>query len=205
MNLAIGFGSVMNNRKRYQLIAVTCVALWLTARNSAPYAQERSTLPWPLDSNALHAEILKYKTWTVVNSEPAKLDRVLAALCADVRNPPDTPHKDKYVRVYVNDLGQEAMLNARNPKFPVGTIVIKEKLSQKQSQTPEFYTIMLKREAGYDPRGGDWQYLIMDSAKTRIEKPANIESCQSCHAVWAAKSDFISRAYLSVEQNQKLK
>ncbi|HEV8486677.1 MAG TPA: hypothetical protein VGV87_24235, partial [Blastocatellia bacterium] len=73
------------------------------------------------------------------------------------------------------------------------------------SETAEFYTIMLKREVGYDPRGGDWQYLIMDSAKARIERPANLESCQSCHASWAAKSDFISRAYLSLEQNQKLR
>ena len=194
----------MNNRNKYQMIAVICVVLSAIALNS-PFAQERSSLPSGLDSNALHAEILKYKTWTIVNSEPVKLDLVTAALCADARSRPDTPHKDKYIRVYVNDTGKEAMLKAKNPRFPVGTIVIKEKLSEKQSETAEFYTIMLKREAGYDSRGGDWQYLIMDSAKARIEKPANLESCQSCHASWAAKSDFISRAYLSLEQNQKLR
>jgi hypothetical protein len=59
-------------------------------------------------------------------------------------------------------------------------IVIKEKLAQKQSQTPEFYTIMVKRESGYDSSSGDWQYLIINAAQTRIEKPSDIESCQSC-------------------------
>ena len=195
----------MRNKNTYQMIAVICLALSALALNS-PFAQQRSSLPAPVDSKALHAEILKYKTWTVVNSDPVKLDPIMSVLCAaPVKSGPETPHNDKYIRVYVNDVGREAMLKAKNPTFPAGSIVIKEKLSQKQSETAEFYTIMLKREAGYDPRSGDWQFLIMDSSRARIEKPANVESCQSCHAAWATKSDFVSRAYLSVEQKQKLR
>lgn len=162
-------------------------------------------MPGPFDQTALREQILKYKTWTVVNPEPTKLDSLTGTLCADVRNPPDTPHKDKYIRVYVNDVGQEAMLRTKNPKFPAGSIVIKEKLPEKESLTPELFTIMVKREAGFNPRGGDWQYLIMDSAQTKLEKPSDIESCQSCHAAWAKGSDFISRFYLSPEQRQKLR
>ena len=195
----------MSNRNKYLIIPIVCLALSIIASHSAVHPQEQSPKPWPLDPKALHAEIVEYKTWTVVNPEPTKLDPVVGTLCADVRSTLETPHKDKYIRVYVNDVGQEAMFKAKKPNFPVGTIVIKEKLSQKQSQTADFYTIMLKREAGYDPRGGDWQYLVMDSARTKIEKPANIESCQSCHAAWAEKSDFISRAYLSLEQSQQLR
>lgn len=187
------------------MIAVICFALSLLACNSGSYAQQQTSVPQSLETNALHAEILKYKTWTVVNSEPVKLAPMVAAMCAEVRGRSETPHKDSYIRVYVNEMGQEAMLTAKNPRFPVGTIVLKEKFSQKQSQTPEFFTIMLKREAGYNPRGGDWQYLIMGAAKARIEKPADIERCQSCHSAWAERSDFISRTYLSPQQNQKLR
>ena len=194
----------MFGNSKYHLIAAICLALSAMACK-APHAQEQSSVARPLEPKALHAEILKYKTWTVVNPEPAKLESFVATLCADARNPPKTPHNDKYIRVYVNDVGQEAMLKARNPKFPVGTIIVKEKLPEKQSQTAEFYTIMLKREAGYDPRGGDWQYLIMDSAMAKIEKPSDIESCQSCHSAWSEKSDSISRAYLSPQQQQKLR
>ena len=153
-------------------VAVMCLALALVACNSAPYAQQQASKPSPLDPGALHAEILKYKTWTVVNSEPVKLDPFLSADCADAAKRIEAPHFDKYIRVYVNDIGQAAMLKAKNPKFPVGSIVIKEKLPEKESQTPEFFTIMLKREAGYNPRGGDWEYLIMGAAKAKIEKPS---------------------------------
>ncbi|MCM3872374.1 MAG: cytochrome P460 family protein [Pyrinomonadaceae bacterium] len=159
----------------------------------------------PLDLDTLHAKILKYKTWMLVNSEPVRMDSLVAAMCAPVRSRPATPHENKYIRVYVNDIGQEAMLKAKNPKFPVGTIVIKEKLPDKQSQTPEFFTIMLKREAGYDTGTGDWQYLIMGAARAKLEKPADLESCQSCHSAWAVKSDFVSRTYLSPQQNQNLR
>jgi len=194
-----------SDRSKYQMIAAICFALSLMAFNSVPSAQEPSSIPSPLIPNTLHAEILKYKSWTMVNSEPVKLAPAVAALCADVRSRSETPHKDSYIRVYVNEMGQKAMLTAKNPRFPVGTIVLKEKLPQKQSQTPEFFTIMLKREAGYDPRGGDWQYLIMGSAKTRVENPSDLESCQSCHSAWGEKSDFVSRNYLSAQQNQKLR
>ena len=195
----------MRSKNTYQMIATVCLVLSSSALNSVPVAQERSSLPSALDFKTLHAEILKYKSWTVVNSDPVRLDPVMSVLCAAPMSRPDTPHNDKYIRVYVNAVGEEAMLKVRNPKFPAGAMVIKEKLSEKDSGTAEFYTIMLKREPGYNPRGGDWQYLIMDSGKTKVETPANIQSCQSCHAGWAAKSDFISRAYLSLEQNQKLK
>ncbi len=50
-----------------------------------------------------------------------------------------------------------------------------------------------------------WQYLIMGSTKDKVEKPSDIESCQSCHSAWALKSDFVSRAYLSPQQNQNLR
>jgi hypothetical protein len=196
---------VMSNRNKYQMIVVIHFALSLLACNSGSYAQQQISMPQSLQRSALHAEILKYKTWTVVNAEPVKQDLFASADCADVRTPVPSPHKDKYIRVYVNDVGQEAMLEAKSPKFPVGTIVIKEKLPEKKSQTPEFFTIMLKREAGYDPRGGDWQYLIMRSAKAKIETPSDIESCQSCHSAWAEKSDFISRTYLSTQQHQKMR
>jgi hypothetical protein len=194
----------MSNRNKYQLTGLICFALALMACSSFLYV-EGPTIPGAFDQSVLHEQILKYRTWTVVNPEPVILDAFLGTLCADVSNPPETPHKDKYIRVYVNDVGQEAMLKAKDPKFPVGSIVIKEKLPEKQSQTPEFHTIMVKREAGYDSRGGDWQYLIMDSAQTKLEKPTVIESCQSCHAAWAKTSDYISRAYLSHEQNQQLR
>lgn len=195
----------MNKRTKSQLTAVVFLAPALLGCSSTAFVKHQSSVPGPFDQTVLREQVLKYKSWTTVNPEPAKLDALRASDCADAGNPPDTPHKDKYIRVYVNEVGQEAMLRTKEPKFPVGSIVIKEKLPEQKSQAPEFFTIMVKREAGYDPGSGDWQYLIMDSAQTRIEKPSDIESCQTCHAAWAKNSDFISRVYLTPEQRRKLR
>jgi hypothetical protein len=64
---------------------------------------------------------------------------------------------------------------------------------------------MVKRESAYDPDNGNWQYLIMESGMAKLEKPSDLENCQSCHATWAKTSDFVSRIYLSPEQKQRLK
>jgi hypothetical protein len=40
---------------------------------------------------------------------------------------------------------------------------------------------MVKRPAGYDPTGGDWEYLVLD-ATGRIEQRGRLALCARCHA-----------------------
>jgi hypothetical protein len=180
-------------------------ALFLTACISAPQAQEKTAARSFADLNSLHNQILKYKTWKAVNPEPAKQDVIVSIACASAVKPVVTPHADKFMRVYVNDVGLPAMMEAKSPQFPAGTIIVKEKLPNKTSNTPEFFTVMVKRETGYDLGNGDWQYLIMESDMAKLEKPSEVENCQACHANWAKASDFVSRIYLSPEQKSRLK
>jgi len=187
------------------LIATSFSALCLTACISTPQAQEKAVVSSRFDANGLHSQILKYKTWTAVNREPAQLDSMVGAACASAVKPVVPPHAGKFVRVYVNDLGRTAMLEAKNPQFPAGTIIVKEKLTNKTSNTPEFFTVMVKHESAYDPDNGDWQYLIMESDMAKLERPSDVENCQSCHTAWAKTSDFVSRIYLSTDQRQKLR
>ncbi|HBB94139.1 MAG TPA: hypothetical protein DC054_02000 [Blastocatellia bacterium] len=195
----------MNYKKKCGAIAATLPALFLTGCISAPQAQEKLAATTLYDINRVHNQILKYKTWKPVNPEPVKLNVLVGAACANAMKAISTPHADKFVRVYVNDVGLAPMLEAKSPQFPAGTIIVKEKLPNKTSNTPEFFTIMVKRETAYDPDNGDWQYLIMEPDMAKLEKPSDVENCQSCHATWAKTSDFVSRIYLSPEQNRKLK
>lgn len=195
----------MDYKNRCRLIALTFSALSLTACISAPKAQEKTAATSFADINSLHSQVLKYKTWKAVNPEPAKQDMIVSIACASAVQPPVNPHADKFMRVYVNDVGLPAMMGAKSPQFPAGTIIVKEKLPGKTSNTPEFFTIMVKRETGYDREHGDWQYLIMESDMARLEKPSEVANCQACHANWASASDFVSRIYLSSEQKSKLK
>ena len=88
------------------------------------------------------------------------------------------------------------MFQARNPKFPVGSIIVKEKLEAIDSSAAEFYTIMVKREADFDPDHGNWQFLTMNEKRSSLNVPANVEKCQSCHNLYGEISDFVTREYL---------
>ena len=151
-----------------------------------------------------------YKGWTRVNPVPAVFHSRIAVQCA----PPTAeqrrleyeknPHRDKFVTVYVNDAGRRAMLEERQPRFPVGSLVVKEKLAARDASEPELLTAMLKRDAGYDPAGGDWEYLVLDGSGREVRARGRLESCRACHQA-DADTDFVSRNYLPEDLRRKLK
>ena len=158
------------------------------------HSQDSSIKDSSFDLVSLKSQITNYKSWTAVNAQPAKMSPVTSLMCSSPAA--SAPHADKYLRVYVNDAGRDAMFQTTNPRFPVGTIIVKEKLPAIDSTEPEFYTIMVKRESSYDPAHGNWQYLTMSGDRSKIEGPKNIRSCQACHDVYRDISDSVTRAYL---------
>ncbi|MEO5725709.1 MAG: hypothetical protein ABI134_34880 [Byssovorax sp.] len=56
-----------------------------------------------------------------------------------------------------------------------------ERLLPRGSPEPAAYFAMVKRPAGYDPAGGDWEYLVLDSTG-RIEQRGRLPLCARCHA-----------------------
>jgi hypothetical protein len=150
-----------------------------------------------------------YKNWTHVNPEPKLVPAQVAALCAPVtaRNSgldQTSPHRDKFVVVYVNDVGRTAMMEKLSPTFPQGSLIVKEKLATRDSNTPELLTVMRKREAGYDPERGDWEYLVFNGAGTTIQESGKLQKCQECH-VREKATDYVSRDYMPAEVWKKLK
>jgi hypothetical protein len=150
-----------------------------------------------------------YKLWTKVNLEPVPMDPSVAFLCA----PPSivgapgyrgNPHRRHFLTVYVNDLGKNAMLHDKNPVFPEGSTIIKEKLPSMESDRPELLTVMVKREAGFNPAGGDWEYIVTDGTGTRVSASGKLERCQSCHAS-NKSTDYVFRSYLSREAQSRLR
>ena len=96
------------------------------------------------------------------------------------------------------------MMTERNPEFPQGSLIVKEKLSSKESQAPELLTAMLKRERGYDPKRGDWEYLMLDGSASKIIERGRLTNCSSCHVAYSS-TDFVTRRYLPDDVRQKLK
>ena len=164
----------------------------------------------PPRERAAGAELVAgYRGWTRVNPEPAVFHSRIATQCSaptpqQRRMEQANPHRDKFVTVYVNDAGRRAMLEELRPRFPVGTLIVKEKLTARDAQEPELLTAMLKREAGYDPEGGDWEYLVLDGQGKEVQTRGKLESCRACHQTYP-QTDFVARNYLPYEFYQRLK
>ncbi len=152
-------------------------------------------------------EIAGYRAWFKVNRTPEVMQARTALLCAApaALNPvygSANPHHEKYITVYVNEVGRSAMMEQEKPIFPEGSVIVKEKLSDKSSQTPELLTVMIKRGKGFNNESGDWEYMVTDGSGTKIQAQGKLEKCQSCHQANSQK-DYIFRTYLPYDVKLK--
>lgn len=158
------------------------------------------------------SEIDGYRKWTRANPQTVQMEPAIAALCAPAApikqnpgvKPNPSPHKDKFINVYVNSIGQHALMLERSPKYPQGSIIVKEKLSSSTSATPELLTAMVKRERGYNPASNDWEFLVISGDTRTVIEHGKLEHCAACHASQRG-NDFIFRNYLSQTDWVKMK
>lgn len=199
----------MRQRTTPSTLLVLILGLSLAA---ALFAVQQTRAEEPSDekpSLAVSEIIAGYKQWTRVNAEPAVVASRIAIACAALPSPADiklesnNPHRDKFIVVYVNNTGKHAMLQERTPHFPEGSVIVKEKLTNKESTTPELLTVMLKRERGYNPELGDWEFIALDGAGKQVQARGKLENCQACH-LREKDTDFVSRNYLPRDLLQKL-
>lgn len=58
------------------------------------------------------------------------------------------------------------------------------------SDKPQVLSVMIKREKGFNPDGGDWAFLVMDGAATKVKQRKKKGQCLECHQAAAAR-DFV--------------
>jgi hypothetical protein len=95
--------------------------------------------------------------------------------------------------VYANDLARKAYSRYGGPDFavfPVGSILVREKLMRSNSDKPQLLSVMIKRENGFNPDGGDWSFLITDGAATKVKQRKKKGDCLECHR-WMGSHDFV--------------
>jgi hypothetical protein len=154
-------------------------------------------------------EIRGYKSWTKVNPKPLRLPTPLDALCRmpmgrDLIETSKNPHRQKYFTVYVNDIGRNAMMREKTPKFPEGSVIVKEKSLSEDGGSLELLTVMIKQKKGFNPTTGDWEYMVVNGAGTKVEGRGKLENCQSCH-ILNKQTDYIFRSYLPKKEESELK
>jgi hypothetical protein len=143
------------------------------------------------------AMVKGYRTWTRVNSEPFRMEPAVSWLCAAPAAGQVSPHDapDAYIDVYVNPAGRSAMMTQGRVSFPVGSIIVKEKRHTLDRTDPELLTVMLKRERGYNPETGDWDFAALDGKAVIVQAQGKLENCIRCHKMVPA-SDYVFRPYL---------
>jgi len=144
--------------------------------------------------------------WTQVNAQPYHIPTELDALCAaptseqykSISDRSGNPHIVPSIIVYVNNAGKQAMF-AKQPRFPEGSTIVKQKLGAfYERNKPLLYTVMRKREPGYNPAVGDWEFLVYAADGKQLQASGKLENCQVCH-VNKKDSDFIFSPYVKLE------
>jgi hypothetical protein len=121
--------------------------------------------------------------------------------------PPQFPDDDKdddknlhekggktFTRVYANSLALE-QISKDKPAFPVGSMIVREKLLKAEDTTPELVTVMLKREKGFSRKTSDWEYFVIDGALSNVKLSEKGGSCSKCH-IQATETDMVFKTYL---------
>lgn len=179
------------------LLVAACCVTCVIGRSAASDSGHKANLSAP--------EIAGYKKWKVVNEKAFFVPASIAVDCApatlrsmetsaSVRPSSHPSHFDKFVRIFVNDKGKAAMF-AKTPHFPVGSVVVKEKLPSETSKPPELLTVMIKRAAGFDTPKGDWEYLVAEGSGQKAYERGKLANCASCHDA-QRNSDYVFRGYL---------
>lgn len=146
---------------------------------------------------------IDYSQWPTVTQKPIPVAPELIAYC---RLPTPSrreeamkihgPHTEAAIVVRVNSAGIERFKTGQT--VPTGTIVVKEKFSDPLAiSPPTAIGVMIKREPGYDPEHGDWEYAYEErSPKTeQTLVRGRLESCIKCHS-GARDTDYLFRGYL---------
>lgn len=191
------------------IIFVLVIGLFgfLFTRKIEMQTREQAKTPETIFGEA--AEVSGYKDWTKVNDKPQYMPSRVAMMCirpsqAQIDEEAKNPHIEKFITVYVNSIGKDEILTKKNPKFPVGTVIVKEKLASPDSKNPELLTVMIKRDKGFNAEVGDWEFMTLNGAATEITARGKLENCMACHLGYK-DNDFVTRTYLPDEFRKRLK
>lgn len=125
----------------------------------------------------------KQSEHAAAGAEPWEHASKLPALIAiDDRVLPSRGHNPPFWSGSVKVNGAlDATYRALGPESRVaaGAIAVEEHKDSEGKPGPTY--AMVKRDAGFDTQGGDWEYLVLDRAG-RVEQRGAIGLCARCHA-----------------------
>ncbi len=145
-------------------------------------------LALPLRAEPADSDLLKYVR------ERASLERV-TPVPVDAKPAPFGPcgpaagglRGPQFFDVYADD---SAVMPLFDPwgKFPEGSVILKEQ----RNGAKRFFAGMIKREQGYFPESGDWEFFAADQDASKILERGKLQNCAGCHGEFS-KGGFVAR------------
>jgi hypothetical protein len=143
-------------------------------------------------------DLREYAGWAAMTAEPIRVPAALFALCG---TPPEEmqlgPHFTPAIKVYANPVAAAALRGGKVTHLPRGSALVKEKWLDPDKEPPTEYAAMVKREPGYDPEHGDWEYVftLVTEPGRQIQR-GRMATCIACHKNAAAR-DYVFGTYLT--------
>ena len=136
-----------------------------------------------------------FAKWPKVTEEPVSVTPQALEMCrAAVPRWREGPHTDATIVVRVSPEAADAFRDGKT--MPVGAQVVKEKYTDAKATGPmNSYAVMTKRQAGYDPTWGDWEYAMVYLDKPKETEQGRLGECARCHAQVREK-DYLFRSYI---------
>jgi hypothetical protein len=171
----------------FALVSLPACA-WIFSFDSSQESPTNRGVDFPNTDSEIQQIILDYSMWTPNNRAPHYVIGTsdVAGLCRmptqDDENLAESVHGGLWLKVYVNSLGLAAMQQNGERQFPVGTVIVKEKLLKAEDTSPFAVGMMIKRPAGSNPASEDWEFLYQERAKPLARGETQLPNCQACHS-----------------------
>ena len=140
----------------------------------------------------------KFDNLVRVTGRPTRLKPSVQTLClppvAKFDHGNLVPQVAAVAHIYASPDAIEVMIKRDSTSFPVGSVILKQKLDATNTQTVVLYTGMLKREKGYSPDCGDWEFFTLSGDARIVTSRGRLESCMACHKEYS-RSDFVTKEY----------
>ena len=166
-----------------------CLAMAVAAREQNNQKQGSVSNATSVD------DIRHYREMFRVNREPVDMIESTRVMCA----PPKVvygPHYDPGVVYYINEIARTGAANFKvNKRFPVGSIIVKEKQERRTEDSVQIITVMRKVRPG--SQEDSWEYKMYDTKKWKeIDASAAgtnsaSNTCIGCHRRYQ-NNDYVS-------------
>ena len=140
----------------------------------------------------LPAELAGYRTWTSPTKEPVAVPAYLWNMCAipTAEHRAEAakehgPHAARLIRVYAN-AAAAAELPREQHRFPLGSVIAKDKLGAMSDDLALGVAFMVKRDGPRFRDTGGWEFLFYP----QDDPEATHQACAACHR-GAKRGDFV--------------